>query len=376
MSKPKVVISTLLPRQTRAPLIGLCLALLAPAAVTTPGPAAAMGETAALAPGAYRWAPELAPQGPTLVVVDLGAQLAYVYRNGVRIGLSTISSGKPGHETPTGVFTILEKAREHYSNLYDNAPMPFMQRLTWSGVALHAGTLPGHPASHGCVRLPYAFSEKLFAATRTGMTVIVTDGRQPRTELAMPGLVAAATPERSPPPSAPPAQGQGDAIARERVLWAPQRSPSGPVSLVLGTRDGFVRVMRNGIEIGHAPVTLRGPVPAGTRAYMVLDGHAAGASPLLADRPRLRWLAVSVPRRDEGTQALDAIAEDSRLAVAPEFAAAVYDLLVPGTVLVVTDEPIRADASEEVTILRGDAAPSRSPSVGSQPAGDADRRRP
>ena len=128
-----------------------------------------------LAPGDFRWTPELAPQGPMVIVVSLPQQRAHVYRNGVRIGLSTISSGKPGNETPTGVFTILQKKRMHRSNLYNDAPMPFMQRLTWDGIALHAGRIPGQPASHGCVRLPLAFAELLFEATERDMTVVIAD---------------------------------------------------------------------------------------------------------------------------------------------------------------------------------------------------------
>ncbi|HEY0310082.1 MAG TPA: L,D-transpeptidase family protein, partial [Luteimonas sp.] len=116
----------------------------------------------ALRAGESTWTPQMAPSGPVLVVVSLPAQRAWVYRNGVRIGTSTVSTGRKGHETPVGVYTILQKAREHYSNLYDSAPMPFMQRLTWDGVALHAGHLPGYPASHGCIRLPPDFAERLF----------------------------------------------------------------------------------------------------------------------------------------------------------------------------------------------------------------------
>ena len=111
----------------------------------------------------YVWFPQIAPQWPVVIIVSLPEQRAYVYRNGIRIGLSKVSTGKPGLETPTGVFEILEKRREHYSNIYNNAPMPFMQRLTWGGVALHAGQVPDQPTSHGCIRLPYAFSEALFA---------------------------------------------------------------------------------------------------------------------------------------------------------------------------------------------------------------------
>lgn len=145
-------------------------------AAPAPSTAPASDQTA-LQPGEYRWTPEVTTPGQLVVVVSLPQQLAHVYRNGVRIGLSTISSGKPGHETPTGVFEILEKNEEHYSNLYNDAPMPYMQRLTWDGIALHAGRIPGYPASHGCVRLPEAFARKLFAETERGMLVVVADDR-------------------------------------------------------------------------------------------------------------------------------------------------------------------------------------------------------
>jgi lipoprotein-anchoring transpeptidase ErfK/SrfK len=95
------------------------------------------------------------------VIVSLPDQLVHVYRNGVRIAVSTCSTGKPGHATPTGVFMVLEKDKHHHSSTYNNAPMPNMSCLTWDGIALHAGQLPGCPASHGCVCLPLASSEKL-----------------------------------------------------------------------------------------------------------------------------------------------------------------------------------------------------------------------
>jgi L,D-transpeptidase catalytic domain len=106
--------------------------------------------------GHYEWHPERAPNGP-LAIVSLTKQ-RYVYRNGIQIGVATCSTRKEGPETPTGVFTILEKEEEHYSKTYDDAPMPHMERLTWDGIALHAASLPGYPASHGCVRLPKAFA--------------------------------------------------------------------------------------------------------------------------------------------------------------------------------------------------------------------------
>lgn len=139
-----------------------------------------------LKPGQYEWVPEASPDGPVVIIVSIPEQLVHVYRGGVRIGWSTTTTGKPGHETPTGVFPILQKRVEHYSNLYNNAPMPYMQRLTWDGVALHAGRIRARPASHGCVRLPDAFASRLFDITTTGDTVIVA-GDIDSPELVMPG---------------------------------------------------------------------------------------------------------------------------------------------------------------------------------------------
>ena len=104
-------------------------------------------EIHALKPGEFTWHPERQPRGPVAVIASLDEQLVHVYRNGVRIAVSTCSTGKPGHETPTGVFVVLQKDRDHKSSTYNNAPMPNMNRLTWGGIALHAGNLPGYPAN-------------------------------------------------------------------------------------------------------------------------------------------------------------------------------------------------------------------------------------
>src|SRR4029077_6328205 len=130
-----------------------------------------------LKPGEFIWQPQTSPHGPMVMVVSFPHQIAHVYRNGVLTGASTVSTGKKGHETPTGTFTILQKHADHYSNIYNDAPMPYMQRLTWSGVALHAGKLPGYPASHGCVRMPYEFAKLLYAESSTGITVVVSDAK-------------------------------------------------------------------------------------------------------------------------------------------------------------------------------------------------------
>lgn len=126
-----------------------------------------------LKPGGFWWAADAPSDGSVEVVVSLEDQKAYVYRAGQLIGVSTISSGKDGKETPAGIFPILEKKRTHFSRKYDNAPMPFMQRLDRWGIALHAGAIPGYRASRGCVRLPSAFAAKLFAMTDVGDRVVI-----------------------------------------------------------------------------------------------------------------------------------------------------------------------------------------------------------
>jgi L,D-transpeptidase catalytic domain len=114
-----------------------------------------------------------APIGPLIAVVSIANQRISVYNKHGKVTGSSVSSGQSGFETPQGIFSVIAKEKEHFSNLYDDAPMPNMQRITWSGVALHAGNLPGYPASHGCIRLTHDFSAKLFALTKMGTRVIV-----------------------------------------------------------------------------------------------------------------------------------------------------------------------------------------------------------
>lgn len=108
-----------------------------------------------------------------LVVVSLPSQQLFVFRDGKLWRSSKVSSGKKGHKTPTGVFPILQKAIHHRSTIYSGAPMPYMQRLTWDGVALHAGHVPGYPASHGCIRLPRAFARDLYQITNFSSTLVI-----------------------------------------------------------------------------------------------------------------------------------------------------------------------------------------------------------
>ena len=127
----------------------------------------------ALKPGEYKWAGDIPAEGETKVVIDRLTQLFYVYRGDKLVGVASASTGKKGRETPLGFWKVMNKKKLGYSRKYDNAPMPFMQMYDPKGIAFHAGPNPGYPASHGCVRLPKAFAEKLFSLTKVGTEVII-----------------------------------------------------------------------------------------------------------------------------------------------------------------------------------------------------------
>jgi hypothetical protein len=136
----------------------------------------------ALRAGEFAWLPaaDIRSVAPVTMLVNLSAQRAYLYRDGQRIAVTTVSTGRKGHDTPTGVFPIMGKEKMHYSRRYDNAPMPWTQRLTDWGHALHAGNVRPYPASHGCIRLPAEFARQLFSLTRRGDLVIIAQDETPR----------------------------------------------------------------------------------------------------------------------------------------------------------------------------------------------------
>lgn len=160
--------------------LGILVCASAPAvAQPTTSPNQTIAErAAALGPGQYVWDAKSPSTGPVLLTIDLTAQRVMVYRDGVLMAASAISTGSLGRETPTGVFTVLEKQVMHRSTTYDDAPMPYMQRLTSKGIAIHAGDLPGYAASHGCIRLPNDFAKRLYGITQVGTPVMITDDEE------------------------------------------------------------------------------------------------------------------------------------------------------------------------------------------------------
>ena len=289
--------------------------------------------------GEFVWMGNAVTSGPVVMVVSLNEQRAYVYRNGVLIGATSVSTGRPGHLTPTGVFTVLQKQKEHRSTIYNGAAMPYMERLTWGGVALHAGGLPGYPESHGCVHLPSEFARLLYDTSPMGMTVVIAS--------------AATEPERVDHPGylAPVSYQGGQAITRDPLApteverWQPELSPSGPVSIVLSQGSKRVVVYRNGIEIGRARLAISGNQPFANHALVLTEGPSSVPDPYVPDPGKYHWLRIGVPGHMEeaGTQvSADALA---RIRLPAEFVRQVNSILTPGATVLVTTESLSPETS-------------------------------
>ena len=280
---------------------------------------------------------EKLPPGPLHVVISIKKQQLTLYAGGVPVAHSQVSTGVPGHPTPQGVFSILEKRIYHESNIYSSAPMPYMQRITWSGVAMHQGVVPGHPASHGCIRLPAAFAKRMWGLTKVGARVIIAQDAVALTEIssrrlftALPQSVAEAPREELPAKvrfattaviTDTPLKGSIDAseseearIERmidqaaqagvaepapddtaehvfEKTLAAgsakdPMLRP-GPISVYVSRKLGKLFVRKGFAEVFEAPITIERPdEPLGTHIFTALEAHRDGT---------MRWNVASLP---------------------------------------------------------------------------------
>jgi len=268
----------------------------------------------------YTWHPELSKEGPVLVAVSLKSQTAAVYRNGIKIGSCKVSTGRAGYKSPTGVFHILNKDAHHHSKKYGNAPMLYSERLTWDGVALHAGGLPGYPSSHGCIHLPYEFSKKLFSITHKGTTVVVTDA-EPDVHVSSRHVLELRSGERT------------------QFIWQPELSPAGPVSILFSRADKRIYVVRNGVTIGECPVqtSFFSKHPAGTSAYVFM-GWKVNSKKRTAEA---HWIKVGGPKGSHETTMRKWFKLD------PRFQHLLEALIVPGTNLVVTSDSITSETRSD-----------------------------
>jgi hypothetical protein len=283
--------------------------------------------------------PEKVPAGPLQVIISVKKQRLTLYANGQPIAHSPVSTGVPGHPTPMGVFSVIEKQIYHESNLYSSAPMPYMQRITWSGVAMHQGVVPGHPASHGCIRLPREFAQRMWRMTKVGARVIIAQDEAQLADIASPRLFAGKMSDASaalPAPAAKirlatsgtvsdePLKGTIDesklheqpvesaidkmvsdgAAAADAYAAAADAAPRaldkaatnetakdpmlrpGPISVFISRKAGMLYVRKGFSPVFEAPVTIaQGDTPLGTHVFTALakDGGA------------LRWNVVSLP---------------------------------------------------------------------------------
>ena len=281
-------------------------------------------EVHALQPGEFTWHPERSPKGPVSVIVSLDEQRVHVYRNGIRIAVSTCSTGKPGHETPTGVFVVLQKDADHRSSTYGGAPMPNTNRLTWDGIALHAGNLPGYPASHGCVRLPLDFSARLFEVTHLGTPVIIADSHHDPAEVVHPGLVLSGYAEHE----------------FEDVLSTlePRKHPADwtldeawPITTLLASsHDASILIMENDREVAEGRLLWDGD-PLGAHVFVLQGPHAGERG--------MHWAALSY-----GADPAAEAATLRRARAEEGFTRTLRQHLHPGTLFVFTDLPLHPDS--------------------------------
>jgi L,D-transpeptidase catalytic domain len=323
------------------------------------------------------------PQGPLHIIVSIAKQRVTVYANGTLVGRAPVSTGMPDHPTPMGIFTVISKNRWHVSNIYSGAPMPYMQRITWSGIALHAGTLPGYPASHGCIRLPEHFAARLWGLSKTGARVIVARDEVAPVAIAHPRLPVPQKPQNKPADAlvaATPAAEKIELVVSVeiaskvgggmkeigaikpappedivQVMPRPQRQ--GPVQVFVSRKQGKVFVRQDFKPIFEAPVTITEPDrPLGTHVFTVMQIQEDGAA--------MQWTAMTIPSgyaraRDRdgkrGTKLSRAKQEAlvTELAAAPTAAAAldriempqaaidrIAGLLAVGSALIVSDNAL------------------------------------
>jgi L,D-transpeptidase catalytic domain len=259
------------------------------------------------------------PDGPVNIIISLGSQRLWLYDKHGLVATSIVSTGTAGFPTPAGVFAILDKEVQHYSNIYGGASMPFMQRLTMSGVALHSGATTGRPASHGCIRLPHAFARHLFVLTGLGARVIIAPNEPAPQEIAHPSLFV-----RKAVPPVPPEEtdtsrpavvaaaggfdlqrGSGDAGVGKITTWRAGVLQALPIAVFVSKAEGKVYVRHGFRRLLEAPVEIAdSDRPIGTHVYTALEFKDDGAA--------MRWISVSVPASSGGAVPARKVSRASR----------------------------------------------------------------
>jgi len=332
-----------------------------------------------------------ASKGVLQIVVSIGSQRVTLFSNGVRVAQGPVSTGTPGHPTPMGVFSIIQKDRYHHSNLYGNAPMYYMQRITWSGSAMHEGVLPGHAASHGCIRLSHGFAAALWPTTRLGVRVIVARNDLAPAEFNHPKLFAPRPKPTEPPVATSEPQPRLIRVAESTATDArgldvaqPASDPEKPapanvdppkplaptgrqaeppvkrtghVAVFVSRKERKIFVRQGFAPLFEMPVEIAEPErPLGTHVFTALGARPEGRG--------MRWNLISIPtearrmvetpRRGRKAEPVKpAIIESKpistaaealdRIQIPVEAMERIAELLMPGTSLVVSDQGISGE---------------------------------
>jgi hypothetical protein len=285
--------------------LAVALAALALVEIATPAEANPYYRRRYTPPSREAAAPITIPDGPLQLVVSIGSQKIFVYSKDGLVESSIVSTGVGGFPTPTGVFAVLEKSERHFSNIYGGAPMPFMQRLTMSGVALHSGMVTGRPASHGCIRLPHAFAIKLFKMTKLGVRVVIVPNEPTPEEIAHPALFThkpasklapdemSEGPEKTAAIAAAVGRDMEKGVMLARIgkitAWRMGELQKLPVSVFVSKAEGRVFVRHGFSQVLDAPAVIRDPDRLiGTHVFTALEQKGGTGE--------MRWNVLTLPK--------------------------------------------------------------------------------
>jgi len=329
-------------------------------------------------------------KGPLFLIISIADQRISLYDNGALVARSSVSTGVKGHPTPLGVFSVISKNKWHRSNIYSGAPMPYMQRITWSGIALHAGDLPGYPASHGCIRLTHDFAVRLWHLTKRGTRVIIAhdDIRpeeinsaqlfvpKPKVALASPASGAVTQPvsdavaaNATDTPLIANAKQQEDAKADAKtpdvVSAAAAPKKDAPISVFVSRKLSKLFVRQGFVPVFDAPVTIQDAAePMGTHVFTAMEFRNDGAA--------VRWTVVTVPegashgqrtppksQRGRAQQIVKTVpptpdkanAALNRIEIPKEVAERIGELLTPGSSLIISDYGISGETGTDTDFI-------------------------
>jgi len=328
--------------------------------------------------------PEDPPKGPLQIIISIADQRVSLFDNGALIARSSVSTGTQGHPTPLGVFSVISKQRWHRSNIYSAAPMPYMQRITWSGIALHAGVVPGHPASHGCIRLKNDFAIRLWHLTKRGTRVIIAHDDVQPVEITNPHLFKPKAVSGSPEFQAATVAGKSisTAVATHGSLVSTAETPEAtslqvpssapaegaprkmvPISVFVSRKLSKLFVRQGFSPLFDVAVKIENPEePLGTHVFTAMEFQSEGAA--------IRWTVVSIPdefpRIEGAKKEREAPAKQTALSVpSPDKANAVLnrieipqdtverisELLTPASSLIISDNGFSHETGKDTDFI-------------------------